>query len=70
MSEIIGWINALHAEGHLLAEVRVASPWADHLVATGTLAAGIVAPPLAGEEERAVAETATGLQFRAVLCAA
>jgi hypothetical protein len=70
MNEIVSWVTALQGEGHTLAEVRVASPWADHLVATGTLAAGILAPPLAGEEELAVAETATGLQFRAVLCAA
>jgi hypothetical protein len=69
MNEIIGWINALRDEGHTLAEVRVASPWADHLVATGTLAAGIVAPPLAGEEERAVAVTSTGELHAATLCA-
>ena len=69
MNEIIGWIDALHAEGHTLTEVRVASPWADHLVATGTLAAGIVAPPLAGEEERAVAVTSTGQLHAATLCA-
>lgn len=69
MPEIIAWVGALHADGHTLTEVRVASPWADHLVATGTLPVGVVAPPLAGEEERAVAETATGAQFSAVLCA-
>jgi hypothetical protein len=69
MNEIIGWINALHADGYTLAEVRVASPWADHLVATGTLPAGIVAPPLAGEEERAVAVTSTGQLHAATLCA-
>jgi hypothetical protein len=69
MNEIIAWVHALQDEGHTLVEVRVASPWADHLVATGTLAAGIVAPPLAGEEERAVAVTSTGELHAATLCA-
>ena len=69
MNEIIAWVHALQDEGHTLAEVRVATPWADHLVATGTLAAGIVAPPLAGEEERAVAVTSTGQLHAATLCA-
>jgi hypothetical protein len=69
MNEIIAWVRALQDEGYTLAEVRVASPWADHLVATGTLAAGIVAPPLAGEEERAVAVTSTGELHAATLCA-
>ncbi len=69
MNEIIAWVHALQDEGHTLAEVRVASPWADHLVATGTLAAGIVAPPLAGEEERAVVVTSTGELHAATLCA-
>jgi hypothetical protein len=66
--EIIAWVTALHADGHTLTEVRVASPWADHLVATGTLPALLVAPPLAGEEERAVAVTSTGQLHAAVLC--
>lgn len=68
MPEIIAWVGALRADGHTLTEVRVASPWADHLVATGALAAGVVAPPLAGEEERAVAVTSTGELHAAVLC--
>ena len=69
MDEINSWVHALLDEGHTLAEVRVASPWAEHLVATGTLPAGIVAPPLAGEEERAVAVTSTGERHAATLCA-
>jgi len=69
MNEIVSWVTALQGEGYALAEVRVASPWADHLVATGTLPAGIVAPPLAGEEERAVAVTSTGQLHAATLCA-
>ena len=69
MNEIIAWVHALQDEGHTLAEVRVATPWAEHLVATGTLRAGIVAPPLAGEEERAVAVTSTGQLHAATLCA-
>jgi hypothetical protein len=69
MNEIIAWVHALQDEGHTLAEVRVATPWADHLVSTGTLPAASIAPPLAGEEERAVAVTTTGELHAAVLCA-
>ena len=69
MPEIIAWIGALRDDGYTLTEVRVASPWADHLIVTGTLPVGVVAPPLAGEEERAVAVASTGAQFSAVLCA-
>ena len=68
MPEIIAWVGALRADGHTLTEVRVAPPWADHLIVTSTLPVGVVAPPLAGEEERAVAVTSTGELHAAVLC--
>ena len=68
MVELANWISALHAEGHVLAGVRVASPWSDYLIAQGVFAASDVLPPAPGEESRAVVLTSTGARYDAVLC--
>lgn len=68
MVELANWISALQAEGHVLAGVRVASPWSDYLIAQGVFAASDVLPPAPGEESRAVVVTTAGERFDAVLC--
>ena len=68
MVELANWIAAIQAEGHVLAGVRVASPWSDYLVAQGVFPATDVLPPASGEEDRAVVLTSTGARFDAVLC--
>ena len=68
MESLKSWIEALTAEGLVLAEVRVVAPWSDFLIADGVLPAGQVAPADPGEEAHAVVIMADGSVYRGVLC--